>query len=175
MRKKDILGNFVKKKDVIYNYAIKKIDGEDEVYSAIINFMPGCRDLIVDYEGSKCQLAGNGYKWLMYLPLKEFWCITAFYSPQNELLEWYFDISKGNFLDENGMPCIDDMFLDLVIMPDARAITVDADELQEALDNNVITPNDFSLAYQIHAEILNSKWNDVNLLTLLCNKLMSEF
>ena len=175
MRKKNILGNFVKNKDVVYSHAIKKLYGEYEGYSALINFLPGCRELNVDNDGVKYCLAGNGYKWLMYLPLNECWCITAFYSPKNELLEWYFDISKRNFLDENGMPCIDDIFLDLVVLPDGRTITVDADELQEALDKKIITIDDFNHAYRIHDQILKSKWNDVNLLTTLSNNLLSLY
>jgi predicted RNA-binding protein associated with RNAse of E/G family len=111
----------------------------------------------------------------MYLPLKEFWCITAFYGPDNELLQWYFDISKGNFLDENAMPCIDDIFLDLVILPNGKPVTLDADELQEALDKGVITADDSKHAYAVHDQILASKWNNVALLTELSNKLLAEY
>jgi predicted RNA-binding protein associated with RNAse of E/G family len=126
----------------------------------IICFSPGSRELRVNDDGKELLLAGNGYKWLMYLPMDEPWCITAFYNPGNELLEWYFDISKGNFLDENGTPCIDDIFLDLVIMPNGNAITIDADELQDALDRCEISREDFDHAYQVRDSILLSKWND---------------
>lgn len=175
MRKKDILGNFVKNPNVLYSHSIKKLIGKIEGYSALINFLPGSRELHVNNDGEQHCLAGIGYKWLMYLPLSENWCITAFYNPNNELLEWYFDISKGNFLDENGMHCIDDIFLDLVILPDGRTVTIDADELQEALDKEEITIDDYNHAYKVHDQILKSKWNNVDLLTGLCNELLSEY
>ena len=111
----------------------------------------------------------------MYLPLDEFWCITAFYNPQDELLEWYFDISKGNFIDETGIPCTDDIFLDLVVLPDGKTITIDADELQEALDKNEITVDDYNHAYRVRDQILNSKWISVDFLKELCSLYVSEY
>jgi predicted RNA-binding protein associated with RNAse of E/G family len=175
MRKKDILGNFVKNPDVLFTYTIKKVIGKCESYSALIEFLPGCRELRVDNDGERLCLAGAGYKWLMYLPLNEYWCLNVFYNPKNVLLEWYFDISKGNYLDENDMPCIDDIFLDLVILPDGRTITVDDDELQEALDENEITIDDFNHAYKVHEQIKSSKWNNVEFLMRFSDKLLSDY
>ena len=175
MRKKEILGHFIKKKEIICSHTIKKVADEERTYSALIEFLPGCKEFIFNSGDIQIQLAGSGCKWLMYLPLNENWCLTAFYNPKNEIQEWYFDISKGNFVDENGIPCTDDIFLDLVILPDGRAITVDADELQDALDKNEITVDDYNHAYRVHDEILKSKWNDVKTLTALSNRLISEY
>ena len=173
MRKKNILGNFIKNANVHYSHTpVKKIAGEHEAYTALITFLPNCRELRVNCDGKEMHLAGPGYKWLMYLPMNEKWCITAFYYPDNELLEWYFDISRCNFVDEHGMPCIDDIFLDLVVLPNGKAVTVDADELQEALDKGEITPEDFDKAYKVHDEIINSRRSDVNYLYRLCCKLL---
>jgi len=174
MRKKDILGHFVQNPEVRYTYAIRKLDGETEGYSALIRFLPGCRELVVEDGGERIQLSGDGYKWLMYLPMNEYFCLNAFYDPQGKILEWYFDISKGNFVDEAGMPCIDDIFLDLVILPDGRAVTLDADELQKALDKGEITADDCDHAYNVRDQILHSEWNDVVLLTRLSNALLAE-
>jgi len=175
MRKKDILGNFVKNPDVLYTYRIKKVSDAPEAYSALVVFSPGCRELVVDLDGARTRLAGPGYRWLTYLPLDECWCVTVLYNPDNGLIDWYFDISKGNFLDESRMPCIDDIFLDLVIKPDGRAITIDAEELQEALDDNVITADEFDYAYRIREKILTSRWNDVEYLLKFSEKLLSEY
>ena len=175
MRKKDILGSFVRKPNVLYTHAIKKLPGEAEEYVALIEFLPDCRELYVDDGGKQVCLAAPGYKWLAYLPLHEKWCVEAFYTPENELIDWYFDISKGNFLDENGMPCTDDIFLDLVIHPDGHTLTLDADELQEALGKEEITLDDFYYAYAVREEILRSQWSDVGFLTRLSNRLLSDF
>ena len=127
-----------------------------------------------DRDGKRLFLAAGGYEWLMYLPLSENWCLNTFYTPGNEILSWYFDISKGNFLDENGMPCTDDIFLDLIIYPDGQTLTVDADELQEALDKQEITVDDYNHAYAVRDQILASKWNNVGLLKKLSDELLIE-
>jgi len=173
MRKKNILGNFVKNEGVLYEYEIKKLADEPEAYSALITFLPGTRELHVN-ERSLC-LVSDSYKWLMYLPLNEFWCITVFFSPENEILDWYFDITLGNFLDEEGMPCMNDLYLDLVIQPNGQTITLDADELQEALETGEISIDDYRHAYRIHDQIKCSKWSDVVFLSQLSAKLLAEF
>lgn len=175
MRKKDILGNYVKRPGVIYTASQKKLCGEFEGYSALINFLPGTRRFNTRYNDKEYCLSDEGYKWLMYLPMNENWCITAFYDREENIIEWYFDISKGNFLDENGMPCTDDIFLDLIIMADGHSFTIDGDELQEALDKNEITSDDFNFAYEVRDSILSSKWNDVKLLNRLCETLLSDY
>ena len=173
MRKKGILGNFVINQDVKYTHQMKQLD--EGIYAALITFLPGTRELFDKDEWSGICLASAGYKWLMYLPLDEFWCLSAYYTSNGELLGWYFDISKGNFLDEEGIPCTDDIFLDLAISFDGQTVTLDADELQEALDNNEISLEDYRHAYKIHDQILNSKWNDPDFLTELSEKLMAQF
>lgn len=105
----------------------------------------------------------------------EKWCLTAFYNSQNELMEWYFDISKANFIDEDGMPCTDDIFLDLVILPNGNAITLDADELREALDRMEISADEYSNAYKVRDDILKSKWSDVSFLQSVSEELVSDY
>ena len=175
MRKKNILGSFVKNQNVFYKHEVRKVSDEPEAYSALITFLPGCRELNVDIDGLTRCLAGAGYKWLMYFPLNENWCITACFNPDGVLQEWYFDISKVNFLDDNGMPCIDDIFLDLVIYPNGKVVTIDSDELHEALGKNEITTDDFNHAYKVRDDIIDSKWNDVEFLTNLSLELLSDY
>lgn len=175
MRKKDIFGHFVKRKEVVCSYTMKKVADEEAAYSALVKFLPGCKEFLYNLADKQIHVAGNGCKWLIYLSLNEYWSIITFYDTNNEVQEWYFDISKGNFIDENGMPCIDDVFLDLAILPDGRTVTVDADELQDALDKKEITVDDYNHAYRVHNEILQSKWNDVDMLTAFSKKLISEY
>jgi len=175
MRKKNILGSFVKNPNVHYTHSIKKLDSKTDEYSALITFLPGSKKLFADFDGQQVCIAGPGYSMLMYLPLNEYWSIVTAFSPEKELLEWYFDISNGNFIDENGMPCISDIYLDLVIQPNGKTITLDADELQEALDKNEITAKEYHHAYTIHDQIKNSKWSDVLFLTELSERLLADY
>ena len=168
MRKKDILGNFVKKPGILYDYEIKKMEGQAEIYTALITFLPGTKVFRPELDGAGC-------KEIVYLPLDKPWSIITFYKPDNEISGWYFDISRGNFVDENGIPCTDDIFLDLIILPDGRVVTEDVGELQEALDKNEITIEDYDHAYRVHDEIINSQWSDPAFLTTLGKKLLSEY
>lgn len=107
--------------------------------------------------------------------MDEYWALTAIFNPENEIIGWYFDISKRNFIDENGVPCRDDIFLDLIITVDGQTITKDANELQEALDTGDISIDDYNHAYKIHDQILTSKWNNVEQLKSLSVKLFTEY
>jgi len=173
MRKKSILGNYVIHPDVKYTHQIKKL--EEGAYAALITFLPETQELYEQESGRDICLASAGYKWLMYLPLDECWCLSAYYTSDAELIGWYFDISKGNFLDEEGIPCTDDIFLDLAISADGQAMTLDADELQDALDNHEILIDDYHHAYKVHDQIMNSKWRDPRFLTKLSEGLLTGF
>jgi len=175
VRKKNILGNFTENPDMLFTYSIRKTLGKANEYSALINFLPGCKNKFVEAVGQQIQWAGEDYKILMYLPIRESWCLSAYYSPNDELLFWYFDISRKNFIDEYGMPCTDDIYLDLAITPTGQALTLDEDELQEALDNGEITSEDFNNAYRVHDQIKNSKWSNVDFLNEISRKLLLEY
>ena len=175
MRKKEILGNFIKKQGILCDYEIKELTGEPGTYTALITFLPGTKESYFERDGKKVCLSAAGYREIVYMPMNEFWSITVFYNAESEILGWYFDISRGNFLDEKGMPCSDDIFLDLIILPGGQTITEDADELQEALDNSEITIDDYDHAWKIHDQIKNSKWSDAEFLTKLSEKLLADY
>ena len=175
MRKKDILGNGWLVNGFNFNSSMKKISGTNKGYSALIEFLPGTREIKDKVSGQAKNLSGNGYKWLIYHPLNECWVLTAIYDPMGNLLQWYFDLSRYNYIDENGIPCRDDIYLDLILLPNGHAITKDAGELQEALDKGVITSCDYNHAYKIRDHILSSKWMDIDMLTEFCNKLLVDY
>jgi len=54
-------------------------------------------------------------------------------------------------------------------------VTLDAGELQEALDSGKITRDDFDHAYRVHDQIKDSEWVDVGFLQVLCQKLLLTF
>ena len=176
MRKKTIWGSYIKNAGVLCTRsALKRLPGESEAYAAAIDFLPGTREMYVEDGGSSLLLSGAGFRWLMYLPVRENWCLTAFYDPGGNILEWYFDISKANFVDESGVPCTDDLYLDLVLLPDGRSVTLDAGELEEALAQGEIEPRDYCAAYRIRDTILNGKWGDAAMLKEFCAGMLSLF
>lgn len=114
-----------------------------------------------DDETEVCILANN-YTWIMLYPKNQKYAITAMYDENNQIIEWYFDMVK-NIGIENGIPYIDDLYLDLVITKDGETYILDENELQEALDNNDITKEDFDTAYETLKILLEKFDNGKNI------------
>lgn len=99
-------------------------------------------------------LIDNGYYIVEILPKNEKYTIRIFMNDKKEILEYYFDIVKENALDENlKIPYYDDLYLDIT-MKDDKFIIWDQDELNEALENNVITKEDYDLSERTKDELL---------------------
>ena len=170
MRKKTIEGSFVKRSNVIYSSQRRRVDGKLNGYAARVSFLEGNQPFFVNDDGQDICVVADGYTWLVYLPDGENWCMTAMYDERNQIIEWYFDITRRNYVDENGDPCLDDLFLDIVLFPNGRMVTLDEDELSEALNRGEITREDYQLAYEVHSKLVNEIL-DVRSATQLCSQL----
>ena len=92
---------------------------------------------------------------------------------KNNVKEWYFDVSKYIGI-EDGVPYEDDLYLDVVIIPDGRIHVLDEDEIQLAFKNGKITKEEYDLAYEVKDYILEEYGNNINKLIDLTNKLLDE-
>lgn len=119
-------------------------------------------------------IVDNNYKWLEIYPDNEKYAITAMYNDKNELIEWYFDMAK-NIGKENGIPYIDDLYLDLVIKQDGTVVILDENELEAALKTGDITEEDFELAYNTMRRIKSKYVNNLDELYDFTNKLYKMF
>ena len=112
----------------------------------------------VDVE-KRCVLK-KGLFWLEIYPKDENFCITAIFDENKKIVEWYIDISRKLGV-ENKVPYEDDLFLDVVIVHDGRKHLLDEDELKEAYENNIISKDEFDMAYEIANKMLNIKEKDI--------------
>lgn len=96
----------------------------------------------------------TGYKWLEFYDYSSKVRLTAIYNNKNEIVEWYFDIAK-EIGKEDGIPYEDDMYLDVVLTPNGDILLLDEDELQEALNKNYITKEEFDEAYLTANSLIN--------------------
>ena len=96
------------------------------------------------------------------------------YDDKNNLIEWYFDISKEIGI-ENNIPYEDDLYLDMIITPTGEEIVVDEDELLAARDNNVITQKDVDDAYQALKQLEEKYVNNFSELIKLTDYLKEQF
>ena len=125
--------------------SLKSIDNEDFKGDIHLNHFIEISEPFVLDKGLCIQ--DTEYKWLEFYDYTAKYRLTAIYDGKNEIVEWYFDISR-EIGKENGMPFEDDMYLDVVLTPGGDVILLDEDELKEALENGNITKEDFIEAYE---------------------------
>jgi len=124
-------------------------------------------------EEKRCVLA-KGYKWLEIYPKDQNYCITAIFNENKELVEWYIDVAKS-IGKEDGVPYEDDLYLDVVIVADGRKRLLDEDELQEALENNIINKEEYDMAYKIAKKLLQISEEDIEKLKEIYYKYLKLF
>ena len=135
--------DFVMQKQKSENYylSIKKINEIDQPF-------------IVDISGQSVVYIDNGYYIVEFTPLEQFYNVRVFLDRNAEVLGYYFDISRGNGVEEN-IPYYDDLYLDIFHCPAYNDFTVivDEDELLEALNTGKITREEFDLANEVCSKL----------------------
>jgi len=160
--------------DYIKSYTSKiiRVNEKDTIgYASLINIKEVNYPFIA---GDLC-LYNNGYTELCFLPDGENWTLFAIYDDNDEIVEWYIDITKENAVDNDGNPYCDDLYLDAVLLPDGTILVLDKDELKSALDSGNITENGFFLAYKVLNELINRKILDIAYMESLCSRLRLLF
>jgi len=158
-------------KDLFKSYTseIIRVDEENlNGYAAHVKILEIDRPFIV---GEGVCIGDVGYSWVQFLPDNENWALCAMYDNHGNIIEWYFDITRKNAVDEEGSPYCDDLYLDLVVMPDGRILIFDEDELQDAYESDMITADEFHMAHRVKDELIERKIADANYLEALCSKL----
>ncbi|TFD99483.1 DUF402 domain-containing protein [Jeotgalibacillus salarius] len=89
----------------------------------------------------------DGYTWLQQFPADANHSVTTMFDEDGNVVQWYIDICLTNGKDEHG-PWMDDLFLDLILLPTGELIVKDAEELEEALAGNVIDQQLYDLAWK---------------------------
>lgn len=107
-------------------------------------------------------LIDDGYYILEIIPKNENYTMRIFVNDNKEILEYYFDITYKNGLDEDtNVPYYEDLYLDITVKNNKIEI-LDEDELQEALNNKEITKEQFDLANITKDELIKSIQNKTN-------------
>ena len=115
-------------------------------YIGLIDIEEVSEKQIWKFNGEDIVVCDKGLKWLSILPQNDYYCITAMMNEKNDILLWYIDMIAAQGTDVDGIPYIDDLYLDLVVYPDGTIVVDDMDELEDALAKNDITHEQFELA-----------------------------
>ncbi len=175
MQIRDIDGAYVKRRNVNHTSIRKRVLGRYPGHASLLGFLDGDAKLVVEAGGKDLCLIDKDYQWLNYIPDGENWRLTAFYDATGSTIEWYYDVTRRNFVNEHGAPCADDLYLDIVVLPDGTVETLDEDELSDALAKGVIGQNDFDLAWRVHGEMINSEWMKPEFVAAFCEGLLKLF
>ena len=122
-------------------------------------------DLKSDFEvtrpdGSIELVIAKNYKILTYFPYNELYCMSVMYDVNCNLIQWYFDIDRDKCKYDSEIPYSEDLYLDVVLLPNGTFYTLDEDELKEALEKKYISNDEFDLAYATMNKIIKMIKND---------------
>lgn len=107
-------------------------------------------------------LINNGYYIIEVLPKEANYTMRVYFNEEKERLEYYFDISSHNGLDEESrIPYYDDLYTDITITGDKIEV-LDEDELMKALEEHKISRDEYNLANKTKDELLQSIINKDN-------------
>lgn len=129
-------------------------------YVSLLHIQNVKEPLFVNYDGIKVCIADDGYIWLQHFPIKEeHHSLTTMFDSQGNIVQWYVDICLQCGI-ENNVPWMDDLFLDIVILPTGEVIKKDADELDEALSRGIIDQLQYEIAWKEANRLLMLIAND---------------
>jgi len=154
-----------------FSREIKRIEIEGmKGYASLVKIEKVHRPLII---GDTC-LYDDGYTVVGFLPDGANWCLQAFYNESRETIEWYFDITLENKVDQTGNPYYVDLYLDIVLLPNGQITILDEDELKDARAQGKITQADFDLAYKT-LNMLMDKFANISYMASFCAQLQAQF
>lgn len=104
--------------------------------------------LVVDWQGTPLCVCDSGFSWLQQFPDEAHHAVTTQFDTEGNVVQWYIDVCNRHALDADGIPWWEDLYLDVLVVPDGRVEIVDADELEEALAGGVIDRAQYELAWR---------------------------
>ncbi|WP_026673002.1 DUF402 domain-containing protein [Alkalihalobacterium bogoriense] len=115
-------------------------------YITLLNTIKVTEPLSVRYGEKNVCIVNDGYMWLQQFPLEEKHSVTTMFNAKGDIVQWYIDICLRNGI-ENDVPWMDDLFLDIVLLPTGEVIEKDADEIENALSDGIIDKTLYDLAW----------------------------
>ena len=154
---------------------LKRIDKDYfNGYVCNINFDKVDKPIKVKVDEKEYFIKNDNYAWYEIYPDNANYALTIMYDENNNIVQWYFDVSKKIGV-ENNIPYEDDLYLDLVINPMGESTVLDEDELREALDTKDITIDDYKFAYKILDMLQREYGDNFDRLVALTERIKGEF
>lgn len=123
-------------------------------YITLLSIEKVSEPLFVQYKEKRVCIVDDGYSWLQHFPSTEHYSLTTMFNSDGEIVQWYIDICHINGV-ENGVPWLEDLFLDIIVLPNGDVHLIDIDELEEALRTGIIDQTLYNLAWAEAERIKN--------------------
>jgi predicted RNA-binding protein associated with RNAse of E/G family len=104
--------------------------------------------LVVGGDGDPICIADAGYTWLQHFPVGAHHTVVTMANERGAVAQWYIDICLQTGEDAQGVPWLDDLYLDVVVYPSMRLVLLDEDELLAARAAGDVTDAMVTLAYE---------------------------
>lgn len=155
-----------------YDEKIISYQGSDILVGII--YMYKVRDpLVVSVVGEDTLVAANNYKWLQLMPASTNYSITVMYDEKWQEIQYYFDINKSHTL-ELGNARREDLYLDVLVLPDGRFELVDEDDIKRAFKKGRITAKERDFAYKVANDLMDDIANDFSKYKALASYALKE-
>lgn len=157
MRKKLISKTYLKD---VNKYELNIYFDKEDYFLSVKKFIDVEKPFIL--ESGLC-LIDNGYYIVEVIPKKENYAMRVYFNEKKKRIEYYFDISLENGLDEeSNIPYYNDLYLDITLNREGKIKVLDEDELLDALNKKEITKEEFNLANKTKELLLDSIKNESN-------------
>ena len=141
-------------------YAQSYLDTKEfKGYITLLHTIEVTKPLSARYGENDICICDDGYMWLQQFPIDKKHSVTTMFDTKGNIVQWYIDICLKNGLDRH-IPWMDDLFLDIILLPSGEVIQKDADELEEAYLNGIIDKSLYILAWEEAnniTELINNK------------------
>lgn len=150
MRKKVVSKTYLRD---VEKYALTFFCDDEKDYYVVTKKIAKVSSPFVLSSGEK--VIDNGYYIVEITPKNENYNVRVYLNEKKQIIEHYIDVSAENGLDPDAkMPYYCDLFTDIIILGD-KVRVLDLDELKSALNDGVVTQNDFDLAERTKEKLLN--------------------
>lgn len=138
------------------NYFEKVNDDRYVGYIGITDIIETSEKVYVPREGREpeCILA-SGMKRLRVFPTNTNYTINAVYDSNFNFIEFYIDIVNKVGLNEEGIPYMEDLYLDIVFTHKDEILMLDEDELDEALENGEVSKEQYDICMRQKTELVS--------------------
>ena len=153
------------------NITVKKLDNLNCYFTVKeINEIDENCEIIRDHPS--CRKIDKNFKMLEYTPIDDNYNVRVYVDDKNKIFEYYLDVTDGMELRE-GIPFYNDLFLDIIYYNDKDKMKkytdreenlyiLDQDELEEALNQNIITRKQYDDAYKMANRLISEIQNGTN-------------